>query len=168
MKSMKSIELFNTDDNRAVSPVIGVILMVAITVILAAVIGTFVLGLGEQVGQSSPQASISIQDHNEAWSAGTTNNFVLLTHSGGDKIDMQNTKIVVRDENGNTVDSWTSGTGWSQGEFSTPSETQDFTTGETLTFAGSGAGTIGDGTYTLVIVDQNTERQIASSSVDVE
>jgi len=32
------------DNDRAVSPVIGVILMVAITVILAAVIGTFVLG----------------------------------------------------------------------------------------------------------------------------
>ncbi|MFC6795396.1 type IV pilin [Halobaculum halobium] len=32
------------DDDRAVSPVIGVILMVAITVILAAVIGSFVLG----------------------------------------------------------------------------------------------------------------------------
>jgi flagellin-like protein len=34
------------NDDRGVSPVIGVILMVAITVILAAVIGTFVLGLG--------------------------------------------------------------------------------------------------------------------------
>jgi flagellin-like protein len=42
-----------TQDNRAVSPVIGVILMVAITVILAAVIGTFVLGLGEQVEQNA-------------------------------------------------------------------------------------------------------------------
>jgi flagellin-like protein len=38
---------------KAVSPVIGVILMVAITVILAAVIGTFVLGLGEQVEQNA-------------------------------------------------------------------------------------------------------------------
>jgi flagellin-like protein len=37
-------ELF--DDDNAVSPVIGVILMVAITVILAAVIGAFVLNLG--------------------------------------------------------------------------------------------------------------------------
>lgn len=36
-------------DEDAVSPVIGVILMVAITVILAAVIGTFVLNLGESV-----------------------------------------------------------------------------------------------------------------------
>jgi flagellin-like protein len=35
---------FLTGDERAVSPVIGVILMAAITVILAAVIGTFVLG----------------------------------------------------------------------------------------------------------------------------
>jgi len=46
-------------DNRAVSPVIGVILMVAITVILAAVIGGFVLGLGGDL-QSAPQAQISI------------------------------------------------------------------------------------------------------------
>ena len=37
----------------AVSPVIGVILMVAITVILAATIGTFVLGLGEQVDNNA-------------------------------------------------------------------------------------------------------------------
>ncbi|WP_266076527.1 type IV pilin N-terminal domain-containing protein [Haladaptatus caseinilyticus] len=37
------------DFERAVSPVIGVILMVAITVILAAVIGTFVMGLGNSV-----------------------------------------------------------------------------------------------------------------------
>ena len=43
-------------DDDAVSPVIGVILMVAITVILAAVIGTFVLGLGEQVQDTSPNA----------------------------------------------------------------------------------------------------------------
>jgi len=42
---MKPHNLFENNDDRAVSPVIGVILMVAITVILAAVIGTFVLGL---------------------------------------------------------------------------------------------------------------------------
>ncbi|MDY6964879.1 MAG: type IV pilin N-terminal domain-containing protein [Halobacteriota archaeon] len=36
-------------DEEAVSPVIGVILMVAITVILAAVIGAFVFGMGTSV-----------------------------------------------------------------------------------------------------------------------
>lgn len=44
-----NIKEFLLGDDRAVSPVIGVILMVAITVILAAVIGTFVLGLGDNV-----------------------------------------------------------------------------------------------------------------------
>lgn len=44
--TLKIRELLDEDD--AVSPVIGVILMVAITVILAAVIASFVLGLGGQ------------------------------------------------------------------------------------------------------------------------
>lgn len=56
---MNITQLFNDDGERAVSPVIGVILMVAITVILAAVIGTFVLGLGDQVSESAPQAAFS-------------------------------------------------------------------------------------------------------------
>jgi flagellin-like protein len=41
------MEQTSTRHRRAVSPVIGVVLMVAITVILAAVIGVFVLGLGD-------------------------------------------------------------------------------------------------------------------------
>ncbi|TKX46081.1 type IV pilin [Halorubrum sp. ARQ200] len=56
---MKPSNQSNTED-RAVSPVIGVILMVAITVILAAVIGTFVLGLGDQLGDTAPQASFDV------------------------------------------------------------------------------------------------------------
>jgi len=39
-------------DERGVSPVIGVILMVAITVILAAVIASFVLGFGDDVSEN--------------------------------------------------------------------------------------------------------------------
>ena len=41
-----------SQDDEAVSPVIGVILMVAITVILAAVIGTFVLNLGSSINEN--------------------------------------------------------------------------------------------------------------------
>jgi flagellin-like protein len=69
-------QLFTED--RAVSPVIGVILMVAITVILAAVIGTFVLGLGDQVSESAPQAQFTF-DYN-----GSTG--LNVTHDGGDSI----------------------------------------------------------------------------------
>jgi flagellin-like protein len=60
---MESNTQFHADDDRAVSPVIGVILMVAITVILAAVIGTFVLGLGENV-ETNPSAGVTVNDSN--------------------------------------------------------------------------------------------------------
>lgn len=74
------------DDDRAVSPVIGVILMVAITVILAAVIGTFVLGLGDQVQTTTPQASFGF---------GTANDKVdvTITHETGDTIEAADLSI---------------------------------------------------------------------------
>ncbi|MFC6973976.1 type IV pilin [Halomicroarcula sp. GCM10025709] len=52
-------QLFTDDD--AVSPVIGVILMVAITVILAAVTASFVLGLGDQQQRTTPQAKLHVR-----------------------------------------------------------------------------------------------------------
>ena len=74
-------QLFTED--RAVSPVIGVILMVAITVILAAVIGTFVLGLGDQVSESAPQAQFTF-DFSEN---GSNPEVLTVTHDGGDSIE---------------------------------------------------------------------------------
>ncbi|WP_280536388.1 type IV pilin N-terminal domain-containing protein [Halopenitus sp. POP-27] len=65
-------------EDRAVSPVIGVILMVAITVILAAVIGTFVLGLGDDLQNTQPTASFNFDF--EADGNGT------ISHAGGDTI----------------------------------------------------------------------------------
>lgn len=52
-------KLIGTGDERAVSPVIGVILMVAITVILAAVIAAFVLDLGDDMGSGPTNAAVS-------------------------------------------------------------------------------------------------------------
>jgi flagellin-like protein len=86
--------------NRAVSPVIGVILMVAITVILAAVIGTFVLGLGDQVSQTTPNASFGFD-----YEAGT-NDTIEIAHNGGDTIPASEVNATVSgalDENGNSV-----------------------------------------------------------------
>ena len=79
---MKLKQLF-TDDS-AVSPVIGVILMVAITVILAAVIGTFVLNLGGSVSQTTPQASFGF-DFEEG--SDTVGDNVTVTHETGATID---------------------------------------------------------------------------------
>jgi flagellin-like protein len=71
------LKQFVSDDS-AVSPVIGVILMVAITVILAAVIGTFVLGLGDSLQQTAPSASFDYDFHDDG--------NVTITHSGGSTI----------------------------------------------------------------------------------
>jgi flagellin-like protein len=78
---MQLKQLLSDDD--AVSPVIGVILMVAITVILAAVIATFVLGLGEQVSSTSPQASFSFQFNEDS---GNDYGTLTINHDGGDSI----------------------------------------------------------------------------------
>jgi len=80
-------------DDDAVSPVIGVILMVAITVILAAVIASFVLGLGNQTEQQKPTASFGFEfeevDENSVadqkdWG------LVKISHDGGDSIRSSN------------------------------------------------------------------------------
>lgn len=90
---MKLTNLLNdSDDSRAVSPVIGVILMVAITVILAAVIGTFVLGLGDSV-ESAPQASFNFdldEDSDE----------LTISHRGGDNVDEADIEVTGTNEDG--------------------------------------------------------------------
>ncbi|WP_425461877.1 type IV pilin [Natronosalvus hydrolyticus] len=61
---MKSkIDTGEETNSRGVSPVIGVILMVAITVILAAVIAAFVLDLGST--SQNPQAGFSINEDSD-------------------------------------------------------------------------------------------------------
>ena len=79
------------DEDRAVSPVIGVILMVAITVILAAVIGTFVLGLGDRVSQASPNANFGFDYGATAGNADT----VEITHDGGDGVEYKQVTVTV-------------------------------------------------------------------------
>lgn len=84
------------NDNDAVSPVIGVILMVAITVILAAVIGTFVLGLGNQVSDSTPQASFTFDTTTYSPTGPAPEfNAIEITHDGGDEIDGTNLNVLV-------------------------------------------------------------------------
>ncbi|RXK46234.1 type IV pilin [Halorientalis pallida] len=79
---MQVRELLRDDD--AVSPVIGVILMVAITVILAAVIASFVLGLGGSQ-QQTPQASFS-WDYNNVTGTDVGEGIAEVSHDGGDSI----------------------------------------------------------------------------------
>ncbi|OYR55663.1 type IV pilin [Halorubrum halodurans] len=117
---MKPSNLFTTDD-RAVSPVIGVILMVAITVILAAVIGTFVLGLGDSLGDSQPTAQLSA----EVTNSGSN---ITVEHSGGDSIESGALNVIV-----------------SSPDYSSSSEgtiDQRFSVGDSVTASTNGSDTV--------------------------
>jgi flagellin-like protein len=112
-------------DDEAVSPVIGVILMVAITVILAAVIATFVLGLGDRVSNTSPSASFSFEynegvvtqssteydchtgskyplNQTEANKAPNQQGVLDITHDSGESIEAA--RLTLSDDSGNSVD----------------------------------------------------------------
>jgi flagellin-like protein len=107
---MNFTKLFTDDE--AVSPVIGVILMVAITVILAAVIGTFVLGLGDQVQDTAPQASFNF----DFGSTASSGDYVVITHDGGDSIDATSASLNTTVDGTEVVDGngYQSNTAWKQ------------------------------------------------------
>ena len=122
-------------EDRAVSPVIGVILMVAITVILAAVIGTFVLGLGDQVSDNAPQASFSFDfSSNGGFSGDTgapsTGDIVNITHEGGETIE--NSTLSVSGDGTQTLQRESGNWG--------PSGDDVVSAGDQITFSGVNSG----------------------------
>ena len=99
----------NTRDTteRAVSPVVGVALLIAIAVILAAMIGAVVLGLGTG-GADTPQAQLTASFDDDS-------NTVTIYHQGGEPLD--GSEIVVNgidgDDDGPADESeLTAGTSW--------------------------------------------------------
>jgi len=146
---MKLHELFADDD--AVSPVIGVILMVAITVILAAVIGTFVLGLGSQVQSTSPNAQFTFNEE--------SNGNLTMTHDGGDSVDMGNLNVT-HDGGGISTQCQTNGS--APDEWSGDSE---LTAGDACTLNGT-TGNLDD--TTVRIVWESDEGGSSSTLADYE
>lgn len=78
-------------DERALTPVIGVVLLLAITLLLAGVFGLYVLTF--EPNDTSPQARI-------AGEINTTTDTFVFVHEGGDPIDvhMLTVEIVIDDE----------------------------------------------------------------------
>ncbi|APX96894.1 type IV pilin [Natronorubrum daqingense] len=90
-------KLVGSEEERAVSPVIGVVLMVAITVILAAVIAAFVMDMGDDMGESAPNANFEFEE-NTSWDfdeAGEGDSVGTLSHDGGDAVDTSNIEIQI-------------------------------------------------------------------------
>ena len=87
-----------TNNEEAVSPVMGVILMVAITVILAAVISAFVFGVAGQMTTSKIVAVTAIQHNNP--------DSITITYEGGpDSITCIGIQWTVSSSTGSELDS---------------------------------------------------------------
>lgn len=97
--AMQLRQVFHED--RAASPVIGVILMVAITIILASMIGVFVLGLGDQVQQRRPQAQFGFDQQQKTiddTASSETYTTVTVSHESGDTVSESNLQLTVNSD----------------------------------------------------------------------
>lgn len=124
---MQFRKLLSTDaEERAVSPVIGVILMVAITVILAAVIASFVLGLGQNQ-EVQPTADFNFDyDSNDQT--------LTIRHASGDNVPASAIEITGSDGDGNTIDE-----SWPDAQASASVDGQSaVSSGDAITLGGSG------------------------------
>lgn len=104
--------------DRAISPVVGVTLMVAIVVVLAAIFGAIALGFEEELQEPAPSGGFD----REYVPTGEDNTddrpYVVITHEIGRTVDADN--IVVKDESGNTIRwsaVWTGGPEVHAGEY---------------------------------------------------
>ncbi|GAB7014010.1 type IV pilin [Halolamina salina] len=125
--------------------------MVAITVILAAVIGTFVLGLGDSLNQA-PQSTLNAEDASADYSSNTTDVFPAnqsaaafeLSQNGGDAIPFADMRIVVDGDSTNAQFEQGSWNDSVLGVFvngANPSSGDEFAVGDSLTIGNSQANT---------------------------
>lgn len=112
----------------AVTPVIGIILMVAIAVILAAIVGVFALGIGEETAKAQPTTNFEF-DYTDGGTSGCSSlqdgsptGDLEVKHNGGDTIVAD--RLTLHDDEGSSVQ-------WTCGGFGPDS---DVTTGDAETF----------------------------------
>jgi len=144
-------------ENRGVSPVIGVILMVAITVILAAVIGAFVLGIGGDI-DTAPQASFEITDTD------TEENQIELRHRGGDTIEWDDTNLIVENASDSETVRWD---GPDAGSFSAGDRATINTSGDRELTSGGEPISASEGDFTFNTGDRITVTLIDRSSGEI-
>lgn len=130
-------KLIGPDDERAISPVIGVILMVAVTVILAAVIAAAVMGMGDGIGDTGPTTNADVNVNSDYNNSSTGSELAYISHTSGDTIEAENVRVVLRNGDGASIaalDANDSADVSPSGEVNS-SVSGDFEAGSTITIA---------------------------------
>jgi len=92
-------------NKKGLSPVVGVLLMVAVTVILAAVIASFIFGMGTKV-KSAPQVQLYLEDAPDEVN-GDDDKLFIVTHYGGDDLNLEEIRLQVMNDTKVCRLSWT-------------------------------------------------------------
>jgi len=99
-----------TPRERGVSSVVGILLMVAIVVLLAAVVASMVVGFEDELQEPAPNGAFE-QDYIASGEDNTNDRpYVEITHQFGTTASAEN--IIIKDEGGNTItwnNVWTGG-----------------------------------------------------------
>lgn len=101
----KKITLFEGNDDRAISDVIGVAVLIAITLILTGAVGYWALGYGPgKLSGANPGVSLVKGDTEDDPSG----DYVLINHDSGPKVAADDIKILIKDDSGATLMSFES------------------------------------------------------------
>lgn len=160
---MKRSNGYDSSNSRAryrTTPALGVILMLAITLLFVAMLGAFSFGITFE-SLTTPQASMSTE-------LDVPNNQITISHIGGDSLPSERTGVVIINESDGRIL-----------EFRSAQVGDSFEVGQTIvidTATGSLDGwSLDDGarpfdlrrgvTYTIKVVDSNSENTIYRTSL---
>jgi flagellin-like protein len=151
MEDLKMLKM----DKRGVSPVVGTILLIAITVALAAIVATLVSGLGGRGAPPSVMLTVTAKGDN---TGGVT---LSISHNGGD--DLNVTDLKIQAEQSDTTMYTIPTTSWSK-------QSGTLAVGDTMTATYSWGATSSIGQVIQVFVIHNPSKQklFSSSAITVQ
>jgi len=160
-------------DTKGVSPVIGVILMVAITVILAAVIGSFAFGFGQKMGTTAPNAQLVVKDDPDDLGDSATDDVFILEHAGGDPLPCGDLSIYIYDKSTGDLETQLEWDGASRFETATGTSIDSDSIADDMINPGDrivfdeDSDTWNPGTYTVKVFHKPSQTFIFSADVTV-
>lgn len=101
------MKIYPQKDSRAISPVVGIVVIVALTVGVGAIVGGSLFMMGDSAGESAPQAEFTTD---------VSNDKIIITHVAGESVDPHKIAVneypgedVFTDANGNTYEKISAG-----------------------------------------------------------
>ena len=151
------MKLKKTETDDAVSPVVGVMLMLVVTIVIAALVAAFASGLGSETS-ATPNALFSVEY--EAITDYPQTAIITWNHKGGDTLDPNGFNLVFEEYGMVRTYSLSDGT-----NAITIMPNGGVSTGSKIIFNGTATNDLMYGQTTWSFIDKNTGNKIATGSL---